>query len=270
MDYDRTAIATTYEAARTCSCGVLQQWLDLIAAHLPFRPQLMVDLGCGTGRYSQALADRFEARVIGIDPSERMLAVARAKPGNGRVEFRRGSAEALPLDDGGADMVFMSMVLHHLGDPPAVAGECRRVLREGGRVQIRNGTREASHGYPQAPFFPGIVPMLESDLPSRQQIVRLFEDADFTPCAHQLVTHTMATNWPAFADKMALRADSFLARLPDTEFEANLAALRKHAAVSGPEEITVPVDFFVFERRRDGARGSGRSDPQGPTPIPRI
>ena len=45
-----------------------------------------------------------------------MLAVARPKPGNGLVEFRKGSAEALPLDDGRADMVFMSMVLHHLAE----------------------------------------------------------------------------------------------------------------------------------------------------------
>jgi ubiquinone/menaquinone biosynthesis C-methylase UbiE len=249
MDYDTTAIATTYDSARTYSHNVLQQWLDVIATHLPFRPQLIVDLGCGTGRYAQALADRFESRVIGIDPSERMLAVARAKPGNGRVEFRRASAHALPLDDGCADMVFMSMVLHHLTDPPAAAGECRRILREGGRMCIRNGTREAGHSYPVAHFFPGIVPMLESDLPSRQHAIRLFEDAGLTACAHQVVTHTLATDWQAFANKMALRADSFLARLPDREFEAGLAELRRHAAVSEPEEITEPVDFFVFERR---------------------
>jgi hypothetical protein len=90
-------------------------------------------------------------------------------------------------------------------------------------------------------------------------VIRLFEDAGFTASAHELVTHTIAPAWPAFADKMALRADPFLARVPDTEFEAGLAALRKHAAVSGPEEITEPIDFFVFERRSDGASGqSGR------------
>ena len=35
MDYDTTAIATTYDSARTYSHSVLQQWLDVIAAHLP-------------------------------------------------------------------------------------------------------------------------------------------------------------------------------------------------------------------------------------------
>ena len=98
-----------------------------------------------------------------------------------------------------------------------------------------------------------MVPMLESGLPSRQHVIRLFEDAGLAACAHQLVTHTLATDWSAFAAKMALRADSFLARLPDTEFEAGMAELRKHAAASGSEEITEPVDFFVFERRSDGA-----------------
>jgi hypothetical protein len=73
-------------------------------------------------------------------------------------------------------------------------------------------------------------------------------DAGLTACAHLLVTHTLAADWQTFAHKMALRAYSSLAHLPDREFEAGLAELRRHAAVSEPEEITEPIDVFVFER----------------------
>lgn len=42
---------------------------------------------------------------------------------------------------------------------------------------------------------------------------------------HQLVTHTLATDWQQFTDKLGLRADSFLARLPDEEFAAEMVNL---------------------------------------------
>ena len=246
MDYDQTAIAATYDAARGYRPEVLRQWLDLVAAHAPSAPKLVVDLGCGTGRFTQPLADRFQTNMIGIDPSERMLAAARAKPGNGRVEFRQASSEQLPLADGCVDMIFMSMVLHHLPDIPATARECGRVLRQGGRLCVRNCTRDIV--YPQSRFFPGMLPMVDADLPSSEGIVALFEAAGLTSRAHETVTQTVADSWKAFADKLALRADSFLARLPDAEFEAGLAALRAYAKGREPEDITEEIDFFVFER----------------------
>ena len=246
MDYDKTAIATTYDAARGYRPEVLRQWLDLVAAHAPADPELIVDLGCGTGRFTRPLAERLRAKGVGIDPSERMLGVAHAKQGYEPVEFRQGSAEQLPLEDGCADMVFMSMILHHLPDLPAMARECRRVLREGGRVCARNCTRDIV--YPQSRFFPDMLPMLEAELQSGEEIIQLFEGIGFRMCAHEFVTHTLANNWRDFADKLALRADSFLARLPDSEFEAGMTELRAFADKRDPEDITEMIDFFVFER----------------------
>jgi ubiquinone/menaquinone biosynthesis C-methylase UbiE len=246
VDYDKTRIAATYDAARGYRPEVLRQWLDLVAAHAPSAPASIVDLGCGTGRFTQPLAERFQAMVIGIDPSQRMLDVARAKLGNARVEFRQASSENLPLLDGCADMIFMSMVLHHLRDRPATARECRRILRENGRICVRNCTRDIV--YPQSRFFPGMRPMVDADLPSSEDVVALFEAAGLRSRAHEIVTHTVAASWQEFADKLALRADSFLARLPDREFESGLTALRAYASGRAPEAITEEIDFFVFER----------------------
>ena len=246
VDYDKTRIAATYDAARGYRPEVLKQWLDLVAAHAPSDLALIVDLGCGTGRFTQPLAERFQAMVIGIDPSQRMLDVARAKLGNARVEFRQASAEKLPLEDACADMIFMSMVLHHLPDRPAMTRECHRILRDKGRLCVRNCTRNIV--YPQSRFFPGMRPLVDAELPSSEDVVALFEAAGLRRRAHEIVTHTVAASWQEFADKLALRADSFLARLPDREFEAGLAALRAYASGRAPEAITEQIDFFVFER----------------------
>ena len=82
---------------------------------------------------------------------------------NSRVEFMLAPPERLPLADGSTDLVFMSMVLHHLPDKEAVARECCRILRAG--FCMRTCTRDIF--YHQFRFFPGILPMLKADLPSR-------------------------------------------------------------------------------------------------------
>jgi ubiquinone/menaquinone biosynthesis C-methylase UbiE len=246
MDYDKTTVAASYDAARDYAPDVLGRWLDLVAAHVSVRPQLIVDVGCGTGRFTCPLADRFQSRVIGIDPSQKMLDVARKKSGR-NADFRQTPAEHLPLEDRCADVVFLSMILHHLNDRPRAAGECARIVRAGGRVCVRNSTREST--YPQSRFFPGIVKMIEHELPSRDEIVAMFENAGLQLSAYQRVVHPLATSWNELAEKLAKRADSFLARLPDAEFEAGLAALRAHARHSDPHQAVFDdIDFFVFEQ----------------------
>jgi SAM-dependent methyltransferase len=251
MDYDQTAIAASYDAARSYTPQVLQQWLDVIAAHIPLAPAAIVDVGCGTGRYTHALAERFCVQVIGIDPSEKMLEIARSKPCTADVEFRRGSGEHLPLAEECADVVFLSMVLHHLTDRARAASECRRVLRRSGRVCVRNSTRWSS--YPAHRFFPGALAMID-ELPARDDIIAMFENAGLQLKAYRLVSHVLALGWEELADKLALRADSFLARLPDAEFAAGMVALRAHARSRPRQEAVLEdIDFFVF------GDGAGRS-----------
>jgi ubiquinone/menaquinone biosynthesis C-methylase UbiE len=244
MDYDKTTIASTYDAARSHRPEAQARWLELVAAHAPSNPQLIVDVGCGTGRFTGSLSEKFGARVIGIDPSERMLAEARRK-GGAQVEFMQASAERLPLDDGCADLIFMSMMLHHLHDRAQAASECRRVLRSGGRIFIRNTTRESV--YPHTRFFPGFQRIVDTQLPSRDEVVALFEDTGLRLRGCEVVAARSAGGWGEFADKIALRADSFIVRLPVAEFEAGMSALREHASRDdGSDPVVEQVNFFVF------------------------
>jgi len=213
MDYDETEIATSYDKARALAPETLRLWQDLLSVHIDRAAiSLVIDLGCGTGRFSELLAAHFGVQVIGIDPSQKMLDQARRKPAAGNVVYRQAAAEALSLPDDCADLVFMSMVYHHLTNPAAVARECHGVLRRGGYVCIRNGTRESD--FPHRHFFPALRALIDSDLPSRRDIRSVFAVGGFTPIVHRVVTQVTAPDWPTFIKKSALRADSFLARCP--------------------------------------------------------
>lgn len=95
----------------------------------------LADVGCGTGYMAEALAGH-RGRLILIDRSEPMLARARARlaHAHGQLEFRRGSTEALPLEDGEVDGLLCGLVLHHLAELDRPLAECFRALKPGGTL----------------------------------------------------------------------------------------------------------------------------------------
>jgi ubiquinone/menaquinone biosynthesis C-methylase UbiE len=248
MDYDKSDIASIYDEARAMTLEALGQWLDLLSTHLDQKKlSLIIDLGCGTGRFSEPMAARFGVLVIATDPSQTMLDMARRKQTTGRVVLLRASAQELPFSDSSADIVFMSMVYHHFADPVVVAKECRRVLRDNGRVCIRNSTREAD--FPHRHFFPAMRSLIESELPTRNDIGAAFTAAGFTPVVHEIVRQAVAPNWLMFVHKSSLRADSFLARLSNEDFSAGMARLQAHGRGADQDDaVTEEIDWFVFAK----------------------
>ncbi len=112
-----------------------------------------VDVGCGTGTFAVALAaQRPDVRIAGIDGDPQILAIAKGKPGADGVEWRQGLAQELPLPDRSADVVSMSLVLHHLlpEDKRLALAEARRVLEPGGRLHV------ADWGRPRDPLIGGL------------------------------------------------------------------------------------------------------------------
>lgn len=117
--------------------------LERVDADLP-QGGTAVDVGCGTGTFALALAARrSDAQLFGIDGDAEILSLAQAKPGAGSVEWREGLAQGLPLPEASADIVTISLVLHHLlpDDKRAALAEARRILKPSGHLHIADWGR---------------------------------------------------------------------------------------------------------------------------------
>ena len=101
-----------------------------------------LDVGCGEGGDALRLADQFDLQVEGIDPVERHIEIAdevleaeRSRL-RGRVSFKLGRAEALPVDDKTIDLIWCRDVLSHVMDVGTACAEFRRVLRMDGHAIV--------------------------------------------------------------------------------------------------------------------------------------
>ncbi|HET9712571.1 MAG TPA: methyltransferase domain-containing protein [Pyrinomonadaceae bacterium] len=249
MDYDATDIPVGYDRGRDHGPEVLQLWMNVVSSYLGKQPiNTILDLGCGTGRFSEALATHFNAEVVGIDPSTKMLDQARTKLRDRRVRYELGRGEAIPLPNDSVDLIFMSMTFHHFDDAMLAARECRRVLRDGAVAFLRAGIRDRISSYPYVEFFPESRPILEDTLPSVAQIREVFESAGFSTADADLVTQTIAPDYVAYAEKLSAGADSVLARLSPSDFQAGMDALQAYATHAGNKPVSEPIDVFVFRK----------------------
>lgn len=248
MDYDATDIASTYDLGRDHGPGFLDLWMKVVSAQVKDQSiETILDLGCGTGRFTEALAVRFDAEVIGVDPSQKMLDQARSKSSEARIRYEHGRGESIPLPDNSVDLIFMSMIFHHFEDPALVARECRRALRGGATAFLRTGTRESISSYAYIDFFPASKPILEEVLPAGAFVREVFEAAGFHMVTSEAVTQEIAPSYAAYAEKLAAGADSVLAKLSSSEFDAGMKALQAHAAHSDAEAVSEPIHVFVFQ-----------------------
>lgn len=119
-----------------------QRLVKMVAAE---NPNMIVDVATGTGDVALAIARRMpEAKVVGIDLSEGMLAVAKEKSKGSevteRIEWLVGDGEALPTEDGVADVVTVVFGIRNFQNAEAGIAEAFRTLRSGGCYMVMEFT----------------------------------------------------------------------------------------------------------------------------------
>ncbi len=103
-----------------------------------FADKVVLDAGCGAGRYTHAIAALGGRQVFGIDLGEGNVGFARAQaaksPHAAKLHYAVGSVLALPVADREVDLVWCNSVAHVAGDQNACIAELGRVLKPGGTL----------------------------------------------------------------------------------------------------------------------------------------
>jgi demethylmenaquinone methyltransferase / 2-methoxy-6-polyprenyl-1,4-benzoquinol methylase len=136
-------IAARYDFVnRVISLGIDQSWRRRTVQALALRPNARVlDVATGTGDLALLIAESEPtARIVGLDPSEKMLEIARGKVEKqgllGRLELVLGDAQSLPFADATFDGVCIAFGIRNVPDRDRALAEMARVTKPGGHVAV--------------------------------------------------------------------------------------------------------------------------------------
>ena len=128
--------ADTYDRNQEHVVG--EALLRKITEELNHLPELgeVVELGCGTGRFTEIIAQKNQG-MIATDLSDSLLEAARRRLSDcAKVKLQKENCVQTSFPAGSFDCVFMANLIHVVGSPANVLNECHRILRDGGTLII--------------------------------------------------------------------------------------------------------------------------------------
>jgi ubiquinone/menaquinone biosynthesis C-methylase UbiE len=211
----------------------------------------VLDAGCGTGRLASALAER-GARVWGIDPSEEMLAEAKANTG-GKVALKRASAEALPFKDGWFERVVFRLVIH-LVDRSRAFAESARVLAPGGRIVVATFAPESLDRFWVTQVFPAVAEIDRTRFASERELTLELLRTGFEEARFRRLRQAGRLDRAEALDRIRGRYISTLRLLDDEVLAEGLARAEREL----PEVVEDEREWLVVAANRalDSVRSS--------------
>jgi ubiquinone/menaquinone biosynthesis C-methylase UbiE len=249
IDYDRR-LHSVYARGRAMPREAIDTWMAALARHADgSRPLTVLDLGSGTGRFSPALAQTFGGPVYGVEPSQRMISVARSQSDHPRVHYLRGMAEAIPLGDGSVDVALLYFVLHHVAHKRAAAAELRRVLRPGGRLFIRTNFTDRMPDIYWYQFFARAKEVDRSLFQSVAEVAQLLESAGFAVVALEDIEFLEAASKVELLERLRCQALSTFELMDPCDIDEGFAAMEAAIAKGGDSApVFTRGDLLVLRR----------------------
>ena len=157
-------IGSKYNATRRADKFLTGRFREFLS---PQKDENYLDVGCGTGNYTCALASG-EYKFYGIDPSETMLEKARQR--NCKVIWKNGVAENLPFENEFFAGAIASLTIHHWKDLTKAFREISRVLKNSGKFVLFTTLPEQTAGYWLTEYFPKMIKNSVEQLPTFSEI----------------------------------------------------------------------------------------------------
>jgi ubiquinone/menaquinone biosynthesis C-methylase UbiE len=219
---DYASLADSYDKGRGLSPAEEALWQDLFERYLDLNADSHVlDVGCGTGRFSVLMARQAQCAAVGLDPSSSMLAKAFAKCAC-HVDWVLARAEAMPLPDAMFDACLASQVVHHFQDKDQAFAEMYRVLRPGGRLGIRYSSHAQLRTILDYSFFPSALAIDLARLPDVHVLKGLMQATGFAVVEEHVVCQQLFESGKDYLEMVRSRYSSVLSLIAEEEHQKGL------------------------------------------------
>jgi len=240
---DYSKIAAFYDKAHVMRESNVRMWINFIYEHVDFAGGArLLDLGCGTGRFSLPLAADPAIRVTGADSSSAMLERARSKDIAGLIHWELQDAESLTFPAESFNVVFMSHLLHHLDRPGQALNECERVLTTPGVILIRYGAIEQIRDDYRHTFFSETLDIDEARTPSIKMVEAWLKEAGFSSVSSAEVRQKTFKNSSEMLEATRNKLTSVLSMISEQAFREGLKKLTSYTEAN-------PDDPLLLENR---------------------
>jgi len=224
---DYTLISKCYDETRVPSQNILESRLSKIINLGKISTSLMVlDIGCGTGIYTIAIAEKTNAVVFGLDSSKEMIKRAKMKKDN-LVKWLIGNAENLPFNNGHFDCVIMNMVIHQIINRNKAVNEVYRVLKKNGTFLVMT----KSHGHLRRSLLMDFPKTRQIDLkrfPTIPTIKHIMLSAGFENARYHVVSEGVTrVSMEDYLEKIRKKFISTLTLLSEEDFQKGLNIFEK-------------------------------------------
>ncbi len=187
-------IGKTYTATRAADPRIVDKLIELFGLD---RGARILDIGAGSGNYSQAMA-KAGFGVTAIEPSKIMRDQGKKHP---NLQWREGFAEDLPFDDDSFDGVMMTLCVHHFTDREKALDEALRIVGTG-PVVIFTYDIDLESAFWLFDYFPAFRTKDKEWFASLNIITDYLEQENFRPVSmvrfplpNDLIDHFAAAGW---------------------------------------------------------------------------
>jgi ubiquinone/menaquinone biosynthesis C-methylase UbiE len=230
---DEIQVANEFDQVRDRRPECIEIWCRHIATHLAAhngldRSRLVIDVGSGTGIWSEAVAVRCDVSVVGVEPSVGMRTRAAMAHRHTDVCYVGGFADRLPLRSGSASGAWLSTVIHQFADLRAAARELRRVLALGAPVMIRSSFPGRHDEHEHFQRFPSAL-ALASSWPRLGEVITVFEETGFSCDTLERVREPTFDTYDEFLELLPTmrRCDTALIGIDDEQWARGMAEIRQ-------------------------------------------
>jgi len=250
VNYDAVASDYAGRYARNDYSGVGDALREFLTADVAAAPATL-EVGCGTGHWLQSVRD-YGVSAVGIDPSAKMLAIARTAAAGSRLV--RAVAEAIPFQAESFDRLFCVNALHHFTDKAAFSREAKRVLRPG-RALLTVGLdpHTQQDRWWIYDYFPESLQADRERYLSTQAIREILRAAGFASCetrAVQRLPRSLTFDEAERGGFLARTSTSQLMVISEESYQAGVARIRNDAARDPGFRLHSDLTLYATRARR--------------------